>query len=95
MDITDATVATVAQRMSGSARPGGVESISLQYWLLRFGVASMGLQQIVGEFGDWMDNSHPPWAAYRALISRRLVSLNNFSGVRPVGVGVGGELIKN
>ena len=43
--ITDATVATVARQLSGSAGlEGGVESISLHHWLLRFGVASIGLQ---------------------------------------------------
>ena len=60
VDNTDATMATVAQRMLGSTEPGGVDSISLQHWLLRFGVASLLLRKIVGEFGDWMANGCPP-----------------------------------
>ena len=48
VDITDATVDKVVQRLSFSEGPGGVDSISLQHWLLRFGVASLGLRQIVG-----------------------------------------------
>ena len=42
----------------------------------------MGLRQIIGEFGDWMANGRPPWAAYRALLLGRLIGLNNFPGVR-------------
>ena len=85
--ITDVTVATVARQLSGSAGPGEVESISLQHWLLRFGVASLGLQHIFGEFGDWMANGRPPWEAYRALMLGRFIGLDKCPGVRPVGVG--------
>ena len=87
VDITDATVATVARRLLGSAGPGGVDSISLQHWLLWFGVASMGIRQIVGESGEWMTNGHPPWAVYRALMLGCLIGLDKCPGVRPVGVG--------
>ena len=48
VDITEETVAT------------GADSKSLKHWLLRFGVAGLGLRHIVGEFGDWMDNGRPP-----------------------------------
>ena len=34
-----------------------------------------------------MDNSSPPWAAYRALIACRLVALDKSPGVRPVVIG--------
>ena len=73
--------------MLGAARPGEVDFVILQHWILRFGAASMGLRQIVREFGDWMANGRPPWAAYRALIMGRLISLNNFPGLSPVIVG--------
>ena len=36
---------------------------------------------------DWMANSSPPWAAYRALMACRLVALDKRPGVRPVGIG--------
>ena len=49
--ITDATVDKVVQQLSGSSGPGGVDSISLQQLLLRFGVASLGLTHIVEGFG--------------------------------------------
>ena len=51
--------------------------VILQHWLLRFGSARMGLRHIVGEFGDWMANDRPPWAAYRALMPGRLIGLTS------------------
>ena len=60
VDITDTTVATVERRLSVAADPGGVDLVSLQHWLLRFGAESIGLRQIVREFGDWMANGRPP-----------------------------------
>ena len=55
--------------------------------MLRFGNASSELRQIVGEFGDWMSNGRPCWAAYRALTLGRLISLDKCLGVRPVRLG--------
>ena len=34
-----------------------------------------------------MGNGRPPWAAYRALMSGRLIALDKQPGIRPVGVG--------
>ena len=62
VDITNKTVATFARRLSGATGPGGDDSVSLQHWLLWFGDSSMGLQQIVGEFGNCMTNVRPLWA---------------------------------
>ena len=76
VDITDVTVVTVLRQLLGSENSGGVGSISLQHWLLQFGMESLVLRQIVWEFRDWMAKGRPPWAAYRALISGRLISLN-------------------
>ena len=56
MDITDATVANIVRKLSGAAVPGGVISVRLQHWLLRFGAESMGIRHIVGEFRYWMAN---------------------------------------
>ena len=50
--ITNVTVLTVARQLLWSSGLGEVDSISLQNGLLQFGVASMDLRQIVGEFGD-------------------------------------------
>ena len=36
---------------------------------------------------DWSANGILPWAAYRAFMSGRLIVLDKYPGVRPVGVG--------
>ena len=87
VDITGDVVSAVAGRLSGGAGPGGTDSISLQHWLLRFGAASGALRLIVTEMGEWLSNVRPPWAAYRALMSGRLIALDKSPGIRPVGIG--------
>ena len=87
LDITACTIESVARRMSGGAGPGGVDSMALQGWLLRFGKESIGLREAIASFTCWMANDSPPWAAYRAFMSNRLIALDKCPGVRPVGVG--------
>ena len=87
MDITDDTVTAVAGRLSGGAGPVGTDSVLLQHWLLRFGAASGELWLIVGDFVEWLRNGRPPWAAYRALMSGRLIALDKQPSIRPVRVG--------
>ena len=38
-------------------------------------------------FVDWIANGSPPWVAYRAFMSSRMIALDKQSGVRPVCVG--------
>ena len=87
MDITDDTVTAVAGRLSGGAGLGRTDLVSLQHWLLQFGAASGELRLIVGDFTKWMGNGRPQWAAYRALMSGRLIAPDKNPGTRPVGVG--------
>ena len=87
VDITNNTVTAVAGWLSGGARPGGTDLVLLQHWLLQFGAASTELRLIVGDFIECMSNRRPPWAAYRALMSGRLIALDKQPGIRPVGVG--------
>ena len=61
--------------------------MELRNWLLRFGCASEEFRVVVASLDDWMTNSSPPWAAYRALMACRLVALDKRPGVRPVGIG--------
>ena len=61
--------------------------MELRNWLLCFGCASEELRFIVAILADWMANSSPPWAAYRALMACRLVALDKRPGVRPVVIG--------
>ena len=42
---------------------------------------------IVGDFTQWLRIGRPPCAAYRAMMSSRLVALENWPGIRPVGIG--------
>ncbi len=35
---------------------------------------------------EWLSNESPPWAAYRALMSQRLVTLDKQPGVWPVAI---------
>ena len=60
--------------------------VSLLNWLLWFGVASAGLRQSVGEFGDWTANGLQLYAVYRTLTAGRLIGLDKCPGVRPVVV---------
>ena len=87
MDITKDTVMMVAGRLSGGDGPGRKDSVSLQHWLLRFGAASWELRVIVGDFVEWLGNGRPPWDAYRALMSGRLIALDKQPRIRPVRVG--------
>ena len=65
----------------------GTDLVSLQHWLLQSGAAFVGLRYIARELGDWMANGRPPWAAYRELVSGRLIDLDKFPGVWPFRVG--------
>ena len=71
----------------GGARPGGTDSVSLQHWLLQFGEASGKMRLIVGNFMEWLGNGRPPWAAYWALTSGRLIALDKQTGIRLVSLG--------
>ena len=59
----------------------------MRNWLLCFGCASEELRVVVANMDNWMDNSSPPWAVYRALMAYRIVALDKRPGVRPLGIG--------
>ena len=65
----------VASKLSGAAGALVVEAMKLRNRLLRFGCVSEEFRVVVASLADWMANSSPPWAAYRALIACRLVAL--------------------
>ena len=87
LDITGDTVLAIAPKLQGAAGPGGVDAIALQHWLMRFGKESGELRDAVASFTRWLANDSPPWAAYRAFMSSRLIALDKCPGVRPVGIG--------
>ena len=61
--------------------------LSLQHWLLQFGAASGELWLTVEDFVEWLGNGQPPWAAYSALMSGRIITVDKQPGVRMVRVG--------
>ena len=63
------------------------DSVSLQHWLIRFGAANGELRLIVAEFGEWLCNGRPLWAAYCAMMSGKLIVLDKCPGIRPVRIG--------
>ena len=91
LDITSETVQKVASKLSGAAGPGGVDSMALQQWLLRFGTNSNQLRESVANLCYWLANETPPWTAYRAIMANRLIALDKCPGVKPVGVGKFGD----
>ena len=76
LDFTEDDVMWVVSKISGAAGALGAEAIELRNWLFCFGCVSEELRFVVTILADWMVNSSPPWAAYRALISCRLVALD-------------------
>ena len=87
VNITDDVVRAVAGSLSKEAGREGNDSVSLQHWIIRFGAASRKLRLIVAVFGEWLCNGQPPWAAYCAMMSGRLIALEKCPGIRPVGIG--------
>ena len=87
LDITSETVNQVAGVLRGSAGLGGTDVDAVSLWLLQHGEASAKLRSTFADFCCWMANTFPPWAAYRALMAGRLIALNKFPGVRPIGIG--------
>jgi hypothetical protein len=87
LDLNEKTVEKVGRRLSGGAGLGGVNSTLLKQDLLRHGNSSRRLRKTMASFVEWMANSYPPWAAYRALRMGRLIALDKSPGVRPVGIG--------
>ena len=87
LDFTKDYVTRVASKLSGATGILGAEAIELRNWLLYFGCAPEELRVVVSVLYDWMADSCPPFSAYRALMTCRLVMLDKMTGLRPVGIG--------
>ena len=87
LDFTENDVTWVASKFSSSAGALGAEAMELLDWLLRFGYVSKEFIVVVASLENWMANSSPPWAVYRALMACRLVALDKRPGMRPAGIG--------
>jgi hypothetical protein len=80
-------IAKAATRLSSGAGPCDVESIMLKSWLLRYGVQSESLREVMAAWVHWLSNGSPPYAAYRAVNTVRTVALDKTPGVQPLGIG--------
>jgi hypothetical protein len=80
-------VAKAAAHLSSGMGTCGVESIMLKSWLLRYGVQSECLWEVMVKWVDWLSNGSPPYAAYRAVNKEHTVALNKTPGVWPLGIG--------
>lgn len=87
VNVSSDAVTKMAPHLSGGAGPSGVDANMLRLWLTRFNRASGELREEMAYWQDWLANHSPPWAAYRAVMARRLVALDKQPGVRPVGIG--------
>ena len=87
LGFTEDDVTWVASKLSGAAGALGAEVMELQNWLLCFGCASEEFRVVVAILDDWMANSSPLWAAYRALMACSLMALDKRPGVLPMGIG--------
>ncbi len=55
--------------------------------LTGYGRASTELLEELLEWSEWLANKSPPWAAYRGLMTQRMMALDKEPGTRPVGIG--------
>ena len=85
--LTPDDVELISSRLSGGAGPGGTDAVDLSNWLLRFGAESDELRSEMAAWVNWLSNTHPPWAAYKAMMANRLIALDKQPGTRPVGIG--------
>jgi hypothetical protein len=86
-DCTSEDLEALALRMSRSAGPNSFDDVMMRNCLLRYGRALSELRQEMADWVEWLSNESPPWAAYHALMCRRLVALDKQPGVRPVAIG--------
>eukprot|EP00957_Ditylum_brightwellii_P133954 10214410-Ditylum_brightwellii.AAC.1 len=67
VNVTASVVEKVAQKLSGAAGPDGIDTMAMADWLLRYGVVSHKLREVIAKFARWVGNTFPPWAALCAF----------------------------
>ena len=86
MDMTEDVVKSVVRKRLGSTKHGGMDSESLQGWILKFGDHRKKLCISVEYFVDWLDNQKPPWAVYWEFMSGRLIVSDQLPVVLSLGI---------
>ena len=74
--VTQDDVEAISSWLSGAAGPGGTDAIDLANWMLRCRRESEALREEMAAWTNWLANTSPPWAAYRAVMANRLVALD-------------------
>ncbi len=80
-------VQKAALHLSGGAGPCSVKADMLKNWLLRHGVQSEHLHEVMATWGDWLSNSSSPYTAYHAVNMVCTVALDKTLGVCLLGIG--------
>ena len=86
VNITEEAVESVVRKFSGSSIPRDMDSKALQGWLLKFGEESTILCTRIENFVDWLANGSPPWSAYCAFMSGRMIAFHTHPGICLVGI---------
>ena len=87
LNITSSTVEKQARKLFGSSGPSGSDA---NHWfdaLIRFGLESSRLRDLVSQLGNLIANEIISWRKIKALFSCRLIALDKQPGVRPIGIG--------
>ena len=71
----------------GAAGLDSANAAMAKLMLTAYGYRSVELREELVKWAEWLANTSPPWAAYQAMMSRRLAGLDKQPGVRPVGIG--------
>jgi hypothetical protein len=79
LDITEDSVKLVAGRVSGSAGLDGRDAHALSHFVAQIRNSQPQVLVALAGLASWKANEFPPWAAYRALMSGRLLALDNKS----------------
>ena len=59
VEMTDENVEQAAKKISESADPSGIDSISMSHWLLKFEGASARLHKSIASMVEWLVNGYP------------------------------------
>ena len=85
-NITSSTVEKQARKLFGVSGPSGSDA---NHWfdaLIRFGLESSRLRDLVSQLDNLIANEIISWRKIKALFSCRLIALDKQPGVRPIGI---------
>ena len=80
-------VKNIARKLNSAVGVDSVDTTSTKPYLTGYGRASAELREVLVDWAEWLSNSCPDWAAYRGMITSRLLVLDKEPGTQPVGIG--------